>query len=63
MPKSSEKLTDTTVMWFGAHKGKMMANIPAKYLLWLLDSGKCPLSLHNYINENLDALKTEVKNG
>lgn len=32
------ELTDESVLTFGAHKGKALANVPAYYLLWILDN-------------------------
>lgn len=56
-------MTDESLMPFGKHKGKAMANIPAHYLLWLWENAD---SLRNpvkeYIERNLDVIKTEVAN-
>lgn len=61
-------LTDESPMPFGKHRGKAMANVPAKYLLWLWDQnqgqkpfGEDSKSVQLYISQNLDALKLEVK--
>jgi uncharacterized protein (DUF3820 family) len=66
-------LTDDDKMLFGIHKGKAMANVPAKYLLWFYDELKqrqskglrlnsAELELHEYISDNLDILKNEKDN-
>lgn len=55
------KLTDKDIIDFGVHKGKSLANIPASYLLWLWDNKKCFGDLKDYIEDNLDILRSEVK--
>ena len=55
-------LTDESLMPFGMHKGTKMANVPAKYLLFLYDNNKCTSQVKDYIVENLDVLKLEVFN-
>jgi len=55
-----EKLTDTSTIWFGKHKGKKLENVPADYLIWLFDNNKCPNSLRQYIIENRDVLDKEA---
>ena len=60
-----EKLTDDSPMPWGKHKGVKMANVPADYLLYIYrvtynnQVRKDPVSV--YIHENLDVLKTEIK--
>ena len=62
-------LTDESIMPFGKHKGKEMANVPASYLLWIYDEwtltnprfGFVHQEVKAYIEENLDVLKKEVK--
>lgn len=56
------KLTDNSPMPFGKHKGTQMANVPASYLIWLYDNDKCSVEVREYIEDNLDVLKQEVKN-
>jgi len=34
------KATDETIMPFGAHKGKKLANVPADYLIWMYENNK-----------------------
>jgi uncharacterized protein (DUF3820 family) len=54
-------LTDSSIMPFGKHKGVKMANVPASYLLWLLENDKCSESVKEYIIENKLALELEVE--
>jgi uncharacterized protein (DUF3820 family) len=50
-------MKDTTLMPFGKHKGKPLANVPPDYLLYLLQSNvKDPLL--SYIKENFEVLKS-----
>lgn len=51
------KLTDNSLMPFGVHKGKKMADVPGKYLLWIYEQN---LDVMNYIKENMDVLQQEV---
>lgn len=53
---------DTTPMPWGRHKGKAMANVPADYLLWLLNCKYIDGPLKTYIVNNLDALKKDAAN-
>lgn len=63
------ELTDESLMPFGKHKGEKMANVPASYLLWIYDEWTLPnprfgfvhKEVKAYIEENLDALKKEIK--
>ena len=53
---------DEDLIPFGKYKGMQMINVPASYLLWLyetIDAG----SVKEYIENNLDVLKQEVKDG
>jgi len=54
-------LTDESLMPFGLHKGSKMTNVPASYLMYLYDSGKCTKDVRDYIEDNLDVLKQEIK--
>ena len=51
--------TDETIMPFGKYKGRMMANVPADYLLWVRLQDWVSNEMLKYINDNLDALKKE----
>lgn len=52
-------LTDESLMPFGKFKGKKMANLPAWYLLFLLEVGTKPCSVVDYIFSNLKGIKAE----
>lgn len=54
-------LTDESLMPWGIHKGKKMANVPAPYLLFLYENNKCDAQVKEYITDNLDVLKQETK--
>lgn len=45
----------------GIHAGKKLANIPSSYFIWLWENDKCFGSLKEYIRENLENMKLEVK--
>lgn len=49
-------------MPFGKHKGEKMANVPADYLLWLLEHNKCSADVTEYIRDNIEVLHAEIKN-
>lgn len=53
------EMTDNTPMSFGKYMGKAMANVPAKYLLWLFNDGCTHAGVRKYIIDNLDAIKKE----
>jgi len=55
-------LTDESPMPFGKYEGKSMADVPATYLMWILDNDKCSPSVKAYIEDNMEALKLEIKN-
>lgn len=56
------KLNDNSPMPWGKYKGEKMANVPASYLIWLLENNKCSNDVKNYILDNMDSLKYEIKN-
>ena len=53
-------LNDNSLMPWGKHKGEKMANVPASYLLWLFDNGKCCKDVKDYIVKNKEELKIEA---
>jgi uncharacterized protein (DUF3820 family) len=55
------ELDDNSKMPFGVYKGRKMVNVPAVYLLWLWDEKKYTKEVGVYIEENLQALKQELK--
>ena len=53
--------TDDTVLTFGRHKGKKLANVPADWLLWYLEKATNQnRALVDYIVENKMILLQEV---
>lgn len=52
-------LTDESLMPWGKHKGKEMANVPADYLVWLYENNKCSGAVKTYIEDNLELLRSE----
>jgi uncharacterized protein (DUF3820 family) len=54
-------MEDTDLMPFGIHKGKAMANVPAHYLIWIYENKKCGEPVKQYVKDNLEVLKAEVK--
>jgi len=55
------ELDNNSKMTFGVYKGRKMVNVPAAYLLWLWDEKKYTKEVGVYIEENLQALKQELK--
>jgi uncharacterized protein (DUF3820 family) len=55
------QLTDTSPMPWGAHKGTPMEDVPARYLLWLHETKKYTPEVREYILDNMDVLKHELK--
>lgn len=49
-------------MPIGKHRGKPMIEVPAAYLLWLLNAGCDHQQVREYILDNLDALNKEAGN-
>jgi uncharacterized protein (DUF3820 family) len=56
-------MNDSTIYPKGKHKGKALANIPAKFLLKLYRKNEVSEDLKNYIEDNMDVLKQEVERG
>ncbi len=54
-------MKDTDLMPWGLHVGKMMANVPPEYLLWLFENNKCSGNVKKYIIDNMDSIKLEIK--
>lgn len=48
-------------MPFGKHKGEKMENVPASYLLWLYENDKCNKEVKEYVLDNLDVIKEQIK--
>ena len=60
--QNNKQLTDESIMPFGRYKGDRLKTIPASYLIWLYENNKCNKDLNDYIEDNLDVLKLEIKN-
>lgn len=56
-------MNDFSLMTFGKYKGITLVNVPAKYLLWLYEQGDIKKDLKKYIEDNMDVLKKEIKDG
>lgn len=60
------KFTDDSVMPWGKYQGEKMSNVPDSYLLWLWTDGQKfranNRALFAYIEDNLDAIKSNIKN-
>lgn len=57
-------MNDKSLMPFGKYKGQPMIKVPASYLLWLYDqkyNSVTAREVNDYIKENMDALKLEIK--
>lgn len=52
-------VNDNTIMWFGDHKGKKLANVPDWYLRNLYRSGKAYGDIKDYIEDNLETIDPE----
>jgi hypothetical protein len=62
-----QKVNDSTIMGWGKYKGQKLANIPASYFIWLWyewgleHSGERHSWLREYVKDNLNAFRAEVK--
>tara|TARA_R110000796_G_scaffold43634_2_gene107145 strand:+ start:2060 stop:2233 length:174 start_codon:yes stop_codon:yes gene_type:complete len=54
---------DTDIMPWGIHKGKEMQEVPATYLIALLEKKKVFGPVMDYVKENEETLRLEVKQG
>jgi hypothetical protein len=56
------ELTDKSIIHFGKHKGKVLKDVPAQYLLWCGDQTwiKQHPPLQRYIEKNRSILEEEV---
>ena len=52
-------LTDISLMPYGKHKGEKMANVPAQYLLWMINNTEPTPEVRQYIEENREELQKE----
>lgn len=58
---AKEVLTDQSIIKFGVHRGKALANVPASYLLYLHGLEKVSPSLKDYIEDNYVPLEAQKK--
>mgnify|MGYP003396847387 FL=1 len=54
-------IADDSLMPWGIHKGRRMEQVPAKYLMWLLDNNKVTGEVRVYILDRLDVLEKQVE--
>lgn len=54
-------MDDNSLMTFGKYKGVKIANVPASYLIYIYENGRLYGDLKEYIEDNLEVLKEEVK--
>lgn len=55
-------MNDNSILDFGEYKGQKLANVPARYFLWLNKQHWCGTDLKAYIKENMDSFELEMKN-
>jgi uncharacterized protein (DUF3820 family) len=55
------ELTAQSPMPFGKHQGEKLANVPARYLIYIYENFKLHDNLKAYIKKNKDVLEAEVK--
>jgi len=55
-------MNDLSLMPFGKYKGQEMINVPSNYLLFLYENNKCYGELKSYIEDNMDVIKSDIKN-
>lgn len=48
-------------MPYGKYQGKPMSAVPADYLLWLHENGKCSPLVAEYIREHMSQLRKEAE--
>jgi uncharacterized protein (DUF3820 family) len=58
--------TDKTIMTFGKHKGKALANVPGEWFIWLWEESGQGIRIYDkqlkaYIVDNMQAFKMEGK--
>lgn len=55
-------MNDNDLMPFGAHQGKIMADVPASYFLYLHKQGSIShQGVREYIRDNMDVFQEEIK--
>ena len=56
-----KKLTDESPMPYGKYKGRPMEDVPADYLIWLVDNQRASPEVMSYVEENREVLNKEIK--
>lgn len=54
------KFNDDSLMPWGKHKGVRLTEVPDQYLLWLYKARKAKGDVLDYIEDNLDAIKSNL---
>lgn len=57
------KLDDNSLMPFGKYQDCKMQDVPATYLKWLYTNDKCNKEVKEYIEENIETIELEIKQG
>lgn len=53
-------LTDKSPMPWGKHKGTILSDVPARYLMYLYDAGNNDPQISKYLIRNLEAIRDRV---
>ena len=56
-----KRLTDESPMPYGKYKGRPMEDVPADYLIWLVDNQRASPEVMGYVEENREVLNKEIK--
>ena len=56
-----KRLTDESPMPYGKYKGRPMEDVPADYLIWLVDKRRASPEVMSYVEENREVLNKEIK--
>jgi uncharacterized protein (DUF3820 family) len=54
-------MDDNSRMPYGKHKGETMGSIPPQDLLWLYENNRCNQEVKQYIEDNLETIKLQIK--
>jgi uncharacterized protein (DUF3820 family) len=55
-------MNDNSIMPYGAYQGQKMVNVPADYLLWLLEEKRASNEVKKYVEANKEVLEQQVAN-
>lgn len=56
-----KEFDDNSIMPFGKHRGEKLANVPAEYLIYMYDEGRLYGGLKQYVDDNMQSLRQEIK--